>query len=114
LATLRLGENELPLTFTNRFLAHLQVAVHRRFKKTGGFFLTGTYPDADGKDVTVSYWVHPASPLTFEYDVRGDDGERLPPVELDFGVVDEILDAMARPVGVHDTGDVWLAFREKL
>jgi hypothetical protein len=114
LATLRYGEKELPLTFTNHFLAHLQVAVHRRFKKAGGFFLTGTYTNDDGKDVTVSHWVDPSVPLAFQYDVRGQDGERIPPVELDFKEVDEILDAMARPVGVHDTGDVWVAFREKL
>jgi hypothetical protein len=113
LATLRCGEMELPFTFTNESLAHLQVAVHRRFKKAGGFFLTGTYT-ADGKDVTASHWIHPAAALAFEYDVRGDDGERLPPVELDFARVDAILDAMARPVGVHDGSDVWLSFREKL
>jgi hypothetical protein len=114
LATLRRGDEELPLTFTNHFLAHLQVAVHRRFKKAGGFFLTGTYADGDGKDVTVSYWVDPTTALAFEYDVTDENGERMTPVELDFGEVDAIMDAMARPVGVHHAGDLWVAFREKL
>jgi hypothetical protein len=114
LATLRCGDKELPLTFTNHFLAHLQAAVHRRFKKSGGFFLTGTYTNSDGREVTVSHWVHPSEALTFEYDVRDEAGDRVPPIELDFKEVDEILDAMARPVGVHDTSDVWVTFREKL
>lgn len=114
LATLRCGERELPLQFTNYFLAHLQAAVHRRFKKAGGFFLTGTYRDNDGADVTVSHWVHPLIPLEFQYDVRDDSGDRLPPVELDHKEIDAILDAMDRPIGVHDTGDVWVTFRDKL
>lgn len=114
MATLRCGEKELPFTFTNKSLAHLQVAVHRRFKKAGGFFLTGTYTDSDGNDITASVWIHPSAALTFEYDVRDDEGQRVPPVELDFDRVDAILDAMARPVGVHDGSDVWLSFREKL
>jgi hypothetical protein len=114
LATLSCGDRELPLTFTNESLAHLQAAVHRRFKKAGGFFLTGTYTNDDGNDVTASYWLHPSTPLVFEYDVRDDTDERVPPVELDFAQVDAILDAMARPVGVHDGSDVWLSFREKL
>jgi hypothetical protein len=114
LAKLRCGDRELPLTFTNETLAHLQAAVHRRFRMAGGFFLTGTRSDDEGNEVTTSYWLHPSVPLSFEYDVRGDDGERVPPVELDFNQVDAILDAMARPVGVHDGSDVWLSFREKL
>lgn len=113
MATLRCGDTTLPLTFTNELLAHLQVAVHRRFKKAGGFFLTGTYAD-DGKDVTVSYWIDPTALLAFEYDVRDGSGERIPPVELDFKQVDTIMDAMARPLGVHDSSDVWVTFREKL
>ena len=114
MATLRCGETELPLTFTNHFLAHLQAAVHRHFKKAQGFFLTGTYTNSDGTEVTVSHWLHRTTPLAFEYDVRGDDGDRIPPVELNDREVDDILDAMARPLGVHDTSDVWVTFREKL
>jgi hypothetical protein len=114
LATLRCGDQELPLKFTNHFLAHLQAAVHRRFKKAGGFFLTGTYTNADGIDVTVSHWLARTTPLEFVYDVRGENGDRLSPVELDPKEIDAILDAMDRPVGVHDAGDVWLAFRDRL
>jgi hypothetical protein len=114
LATLSCGDRELPLTFTNHFLAHLQTAMHRHFKKAGGFFLTGTYKDADGKDVTTSHWVHPAESLVFQYDVRDKNGDRLPPVELDHKEIDSILEAMDRPAGVHDTGDVWVTFRDKL
>ena len=28
--------------------------------------------------------------------------------------IEEILDAMDRPGGVHDTADVWVTFRDKL
>ncbi len=114
MATLRCGDRELPLKFTNHFLAHLQVAVHRRFKKAGGFFLTGTYTNADGVDVTVSHWLARTTVLEFEFDVRDENGDRLPPVELDPKEIDAILDAMDRPIGVHDTGDVWVTFRDKL
>jgi len=114
LATLRCGERELPLKFTNHFLAHLQVAVHRRFERPGGFFLTGTYTNGDGKDVTVSHWLDRTASLSFEYDVRDDSGDRVPPVELNPKEIDAILDAMDRPVGVHDAGDVWVMLREKL
>jgi hypothetical protein len=114
LATLRCGDRELPLKFTNYFLAHLQVAMHRRFKKAGGFFLTGTYQDADGKDVTISHWVPRTGELVFEYDVRDENGDRLPPVELEPKELERILEAMERPAGVHHTGDVWLMFRDKL
>jgi hypothetical protein len=113
-ATLHCGDRELPLTFTNESLAHLQAAVHRRFRMAGGFFLTGTYTDDDGNDVTVSHWLHPTAQLSFHYDVRDDGGDRISPVELDYERVDAILDAMARPVGVRDDSDVWLSFREKL
>jgi hypothetical protein len=114
LATLRYGDRELPLEFTNHFLAHLQAAVYWCFKKDEGFFLTGTYRNTDGNDVTVSHWLHPSAPLEFEYDVRDDSGDRLPPVELDHREIDAILDAMSRPLGVHDASDVWVTFREKL
>lgn len=114
MATLVCDDRELPLQFTNHFLAHLQVAVFRRFKKSGGFFLTGTYQNDDGREVTVSHWVHPHSQLQFCYDVRDDSGERVAPVELDHKEIEAILDAMDRPLGVHDTGDVWVTFRDKL
>jgi predicted nuclease with RNAse H fold len=114
LATLRCGQHVLPLTFTNHFLAHLQVAVHRRFERGGGFFLTGTYPDSDGNEVTVSHWLHPSTALVFTYDVRDDNDDRIAPVGLDHKEIDAILEAMDRPVGVRTTGEVWLTFRDKL
>jgi hypothetical protein len=112
LATLRCGEQDLPLTFTNQFLAHLQVAVHRRFAHGGGFFVTGTYPH-DGQEATVSRWLSPSTNLVFAYDVRDESGERLPPVELDHKQIDAMLEAMDRPVGIHLTSDIWLTFRDK-
>lgn len=113
MATLRYGDHELPLSFTNHFLAHLQSAAFRRFAKKGGFFLTGTY-DSDGEPITVSHWVHPGIPLVFIYDVHDDSGSEIPPVELDHKLIEDMLEAMERPVGVHSTKDVWLAFREKI
>jgi hypothetical protein len=114
LATLRCGEQNLPLTFTNEFLAHLQVAVHRRFAQAGGFFLTGTYPDGNGNQVTVSHWLNAATPLVFTYDARDESGELIPPVGLDHNEINAMLEAMDRPVGVHLTSEVWLTFRDKL
>ncbi len=114
MATLRCGEQDLPLTFTNEFLAHLQVAVHRRFAHAGGFFLTGTFPRDDGHEATVSYWLSPTTPLVFTYDARDDSGERIPPVGLDREEIEAILEAMDRPVGVHLTSEVWLTFRDEV
>lgn len=114
MATLRCADRELPLKFSNHFLAHLQVAVHRRFKKAGGFFLTGTVTNAAGEEVTVSHWLDRSTALSFEYDIRDDSGDRIAPVELDPKEIDAIMDAMDRPGGVHDTGDVWVTFRDKL
>lgn len=114
MATLRCGEQDLPLTFTNEFLAHLQVAVHRRFSGAGGFFLTGTYPVADGQDATVSRWLTPSTPLVFTYDLRDESGELIPPVGLDHTEIEALLEAMDRPVGVHLTKEVWLTFRDKV
>jgi len=114
LATLRCGEQDLPLTFTNEFLAHLQVAVHRRFARAGGFFVTGTYPHDDGPEVTASHWLSPTTPLVFTYDVRDDSGERVPPVGLDHNEIEAMLEAMDRPVGIHLTSEVWLTFRDKV
>ena len=113
MATLRCGDTNLPLTFTNEFLAHLQVAVHRRFSRGGGFFVTGTYPDDGGTEATVSFWLNPASPLVFTFDVRDDSGDLIPPVALDHKEVDAMLQAMDRPVGIHLTSQVWLTFRDR-
>jgi hypothetical protein len=115
LATLRCGDHEVPLKFSNQFLAHLQVAAHKRFVHGGGgFFLTWTYTDSDGNEVTVSQWLHPSVPLQFVFDVRDDSNERMPPVELDHNEIDAMTDAMARPVGVKATDEVWLSFTERL
>jgi hypothetical protein len=113
LATLRCGERDLPLTFTNEFLAHLQVAVHRRFAHAGGFFVTGTYPDGKGNNATVSHWLSSATALVFTYDVADESGELIGPVELNQKEIDAMLEAMDRPVGVHLTSEVWLPFRDR-
>ena len=115
MATLRCDQQELPLEFSNEFLAHLQVAVQRRFVRGGcGFFLTWTYVESDKKEVTVSRWLPPGTSLEFIYDVRDDSGERVPPVVLDHGQIEAMLEAMERPVGVRATSDVWLSFTERL
>jgi hypothetical protein len=115
LATLRYGQHELPLTLGNEFLAHLQVAAHQRFSRGGGgFFLTATFADSDGVERTVSFWLAANIPLEFRYDVRDESDNRLPPVLLDHGEIEAMLEAMERPAGVHATTDVWLSFTEPL
>lgn len=115
MATLHSGQQQLPLDFTNHFLAHLQVAVHQRFATGGGgFFLTGTYADPDGNEVTVSHWLHPSIPLAFSFDVKDDSDQRIPPVKLDHKEIDAILETMNQPNGVRATGEVWLPFMEKM
>jgi hypothetical protein len=113
-ATIHYGGDQLPLTFTNHFLAHLQMAVHQRFGQERGFFLTGTVSDADGVERTCSHWFHPGVPLAFTYDVVDDAGSRVPPIKLDHNEIDVILEAMGRPEGVRSTDSLWLPFAEDL
>lgn len=112
MATLRCGHEDVPLELDNDFLAHLQVALQKRFMRGGGgFFLTGTQRTGD-TERTVSRWLHPHAELEFVYDVLDGSGNRLPPVRLDDDKIDTIFEAMDRPVGVRANGDVWLSFTE--
>ncbi|MCG5433167.1 hypothetical protein LV457_12860 [Mycobacterium sp. MYCO198283] len=110
MATLRCGGDELPVPFSNAFLAHLQLAVQERFAGNGGgFYLTGTY-SSDGAQTTTAHWVAPGVPLAFGYDVQDGDGRAVAPVDIDRAQVDELLSAMDRPTGVRCTESVWLPF----
>ena len=113
MATLHSGGQPLPGTFTNHFLAHLQVAAAARFGAGTGFFLTTTYND-DGAEVTVSHWLHPSNPVSFSYDVSDDSGNRLAPVALDHKEIDVIATAMDSPNGVRGSDGVWWPFAEHL
>jgi hypothetical protein len=113
LGTLYYGQQQLPVTLTNHFLAHLQAAAYKRFSLGAGFFLTTTAQDPDGKEVSAAHWLSPAIPLVFSYDVRDDADDHIGPVTLDYEKIDSILDAMDRPGGVRDTSAVWVAFMER-
>lgn len=112
MASLHCAGEELIPTFTNHFLAHLQVAVGKRFANGQGFMLMGTAPDPDGGEVTFVNWLHPSIPLSFSYDVTDDSDERVPPVTLDSNEIAAILKAMDEPTGVRATDGVWLPFTE--
>jgi hypothetical protein len=113
-ATLHYGGESLPLTFTNHFLAHLQVATYQRFGEGRGFFLTGTCPDSGGTEVTFSQWVCPGVPLSFSYDVRDESGNHVPPIKLDHKEIGVILEAMNRPEGVRASEALWLPFADQV
>jgi hypothetical protein len=113
-ATLHSGGLQLPGTFSNQFLAHLQVAAAARFREGKGFFLTTTGTDADGAEVTHCHWLHPSIPLTFRYDVRDGSDNRVAPVMLDHKEIDNIAEAMELPNGVRGNDGVWWPFAEPL
>src|SRR5262245_6583860 len=113
-ATLYSGGQQLPGTFTNHFLAHLQVAAAGRFAHGKGFFLTTTGQDAAGAEITYCHWLHPGIPLSFHYDVRDESGSRVAPVRLDQKEVESIADAMELPTGVRGSDAVWWPFAEPL
>lgn len=114
MATLSSGGQPIPGTFTNHFLAHLQVAAANRFNEGKGFFLTVTDLDPEGREVTFCHWLHPSSPLAFHYDIRDDEGNRLAPVRLDHKKIDTIADEMELPHGVRGNDLVWWPFHEPL
>jgi len=113
-ATVHVGGQPLPGTFTNHFLAHLQVAAAARFGTGRGFFLTTSEPGSDGAEATVSHWLHPALPISFSFDVTEGSGERVAPVTLDHEEIQEITEAMDTPNGVRGSDGVWWPFAERL
>ncbi|KUI35696.1 hypothetical protein [Mycobacterium sp. GA-2829] len=112
MATLHVGGQPLPGTFTNHFLAHLQVAAAARFAAGKGFFLTTAQRGEDGVEQTVSHWLHPSVPLGFGYDVTDDGGAHVAPVTLDHTEIEEITAAMDSPNGVRGSDGLWWPFAE--
>lgn len=113
-ATVHVGGQPLAGSFTNQFLAHLQVAAAARFGAGKGFILTTTESGADGAEATVSHWLHPALAVSFSFDVVDESGQRVAPVALDRGQIDEITAAMDTPNGVRGSDGVWWPFAEHL
>lgn len=113
MATVSSGGQVLPTTFTNHFLAHLQVATAHRFDEGRGFFLTVSVDD-DATQRTVSHWLHPSIPVVFSFDVSDDSGDRVAPVTLDHKEIDAISAQMELPTGVRGDDAVWWPFAEAL
>jgi hypothetical protein len=112
-ATLHLGGQPLPGTFTNHFLAHLQAATAARFASGRGFFLTTAQAGEDGAELTVSHWIHPGQPLAFGYDVADGSGGRVAPEALHDNEIEEISAAMDTPYGVRGSDGLWWPFTEQ-
>lgn len=113
MASIHVGGHALPGTFSNHFLAHLQVATAARFGAGKGFYLTTTEAGDDG-ETTVSHWLYPGVPVSFSYDVTDSSGEHVAPVELDRGAIDDLSAAMDTPNGVRGSDGLWWPFTEKL
>jgi hypothetical protein len=101
-------------TFSNDFLAHLQVATAARFHAGKGYFLTTTAPDDERTEVTRSHWLHPTIPVRFVFDVRDDSGNRVAPVTLDHTQIDALAESMDQPNGVRADAAVWWPFHEAI
>jgi hypothetical protein len=112
-ASIHVGGQQLPGTFSNHFLAHLQVATATRFADGKGYFLTTAHTGDDG-EVSVSHWLYPAVPVSFSFDVTDSSGEHVAPVELDHGQVDDLVKAMDTPQGVRGSDGLWWPFTEQL
>lgn len=113
MATLHVGGQPLPGSFTNRFLAHLQAATTARFASGKGFFLTTAHTGEDGAEQTVSHWIHPGLPVSFSYDVTDGSGGRVAPEALQNNEIEEIAAAMDTPYGVRGSDGLWWPFTEK-
>lgn len=96
------GPSQVRLNFgpSNYLLAHLHVAIARRFAEGRGFFLTLSGHRDDGQETSMSYWLHPSIPLLFDYDTENDEGERPEQIEIDADAVESFLSVMDRPIGV--------------
>ncbi|MGE2715601.1 hypothetical protein ACQI4L_16225 [Mycolicibacterium litorale] len=114
MATVHVGGQPLPGTFTNHFLAHLQVATVARFASGKGFFLTTTEVGDDGAERTVSHWLHPSLPVSFAYDVTDGSGGRVAPEEVHAKEIEEITAAMDTANGVRGSDGLWWPFAEHL
>jgi hypothetical protein len=113
-ATLHVGGQPLPGTFSNHFLAHLQVATAARFALGKGFFLTTTQAGEDGAEQTVSHWLHPSVPVSFGYDVSDGSGGKVAPEAVQANQIEEITAAMDTPNGVRGSDGLWWPFTEQL
>lgn len=114
MATVHVGGQPLPGTFTNHFVAHLQAATGARFAAGKGFFLTTTEVGDDGTERTVSHWLHPSLSVAFGYDVTDEAGTRVAPEALQDSEIDEITAAMDTPYGVRGSDGLWWPFAEDL
>lgn len=114
MATVHVGGQPLPGTFTNHFLAHLQVATVARFAAGKGFFLTTTEVGDDGAERTVSHWLHPGFPVSFAFDITDGSGARVAPEALQDNEIEEIAAAMDTPNGVRGSEGLWWPFAEQL
>jgi hypothetical protein len=96
------GPSQVQLKFAgdNIFLAHLQAATNRRFAEGRGYFLTMSGTGDDGRELRVSYWMHPSIPFLFSYDAEDVTGESTQPVEVNDDNVDALVEVMDRPLGV--------------
>ncbi|BCP04617.1 hypothetical protein [Mycobacterium paraintracellulare] len=96
------GPSQVRLNFgqNHYLLAHLQVATARRFAEGRGFFLTLSGHDDDGRESSVSYWLHPSIPLLFAYDTENDEGDRPEQIVINAEHVESFLSVMDHPLGV--------------
>lgn len=58
--------SELSVTFDDRLLAHLQVVIGAKLRRSEAFFLSWT-DDPRAGDGRTSVWVHPSIELRFKY-----------------------------------------------
>ncbi|BCI53516.1 hypothetical protein NIIDNTM18_27940 [Mycolicibacterium litorale] len=114
MATVHVGGQPLPGTFSNRFLAHLQVATVARFASGKGFILATTEVGEDGVERTVSHWLHPGLPVSFAYDVTDGSGGHLAPETLHDNEIEAITAAMDTPNGVRGSDGLWWPFADQL
>ncbi len=60
-------DSTLEITVEDRLLAHLQIVIGAKLRRSESFYFTFTGADVGTKQGRVSIWIHPTVPLGYEY-----------------------------------------------
>jgi hypothetical protein len=97
LGTLHYGASRTSIRMDDRVLAHLQVVITTKLRRSEGFLIQWERPAEKGSG-RGGFWIHPNCDLTYEY-----EGNREP--ALDHEELDRMMISASATGGVKITGE---------
>ncbi|MFD3443844.1 hypothetical protein ACFDTO_04510 [Microbacteriaceae bacterium 4G12] len=97
MGTLFYGAGRLEAQFDDRTLAHLQIVMAAKLRRSEGFMLSWSLDVRQGSGRS-SVWIHPSTDLQFLY-----TGSRSPEINREW--LAELADLSHGPGGLHVTGE---------